>query len=44
MKSIRNLAGLFKGNGLEVHIIGDAKNPRGLLESQSEADELGRSL
>jgi len=44
MRSIRNLVDLFKGNGLKVHIIGDAKNPRSLLESQSEADELGRSL
>jgi 2,4-dienoyl-CoA reductase-like NADH-dependent reductase (Old Yellow Enzyme family)/thioredoxin reductase len=44
MRSIRSLADLFKGRGLEVHIIGDAKNPRTLLESQSEADELGRSL
>jgi 2,4-dienoyl-CoA reductase-like NADH-dependent reductase (Old Yellow Enzyme family)/thioredoxin reductase len=44
MRSIRSLSDLFKGKGLEVHIIGDAKNPRSLLESQSEADELGRSI
>lgn len=44
MRSIRSLADLFKRKGLEVHIIGDAKNPRSLLESQSEADELGRSI
>ncbi len=44
MRSIRSLVDLFNGNGLKVHIIGDAKNPRSLLESQSEADELGRSL
>jgi hypothetical protein len=30
--------------GAEVFIIGDAKSPRTLLDSQTEADELGRSL
>ena len=44
MRSVRRLADLFKGKNLEVHIIGDAKNPRSLLESQSEADELGRAI
>lgn len=44
MRSIRTLADLFKRKGLEVYFIGDAKNPRSLLESQSEADELGRSI
>lgn len=44
MRSIRSLADLFKGKGLEVHIIGDAKSLRSRLESQSEADKLGHSL
>ena len=44
MRSIRKPADLFKGREVELHIIGDAKSPRGLLESQSEADELGRSI
>ncbi|MBW1817066.1 MAG: FAD-dependent oxidoreductase [Deltaproteobacteria bacterium] len=43
-RSIRTLADFFKRKGLETHIIGDAKKPRSLLESQSEADELGRSI
>ena len=44
MDSIRSVANIFKQNDIPVHIIGDAKSPRGLLESQSEADELGRSI
>ena len=44
MRSIRTLTDLFKKKGLEAHLIGDAKDPRSLLDSQSEADELGRSI
>ena len=44
MKSIRKAAELFAGLEVEVHTIGDAKNPRALLDSQAEADELGRAL
>jgi NADPH-dependent 2,4-dienoyl-CoA reductase/sulfur reductase-like enzyme len=44
MQSIRQAADLLKYRKIEVHIIGDAKSPRGLLESQSEADELGRTI
>ena len=44
MRSIRGLVDLFKSDGLEIHVIGDAKNPRSLLDSLSEADELGRSI
>jgi thioredoxin reductase len=44
MASIRNAANLFRDMDISVHIIGDAKNPRSLLYSQTEADELGRSI
>lgn len=44
MKSTRHAADLLRAEGIELHIIGDAKNPRSLLESQSEADELGRTI
>ena len=43
-RSVRNPADLFRGTETELYIIGDAKGPRSLLESQSEADEVGRSL
>ena len=44
MKSIRNPATMFKEKNIEVHIIGDAKGPRTLLEAQNEADEVGRTI
>jgi hypothetical protein len=44
MRSVRNLTDLIKGKGQKAYMIGDAKNPGSLLESQSEADELGRSI
>jgi len=44
MKSIRTAARLFQDRDLELHIIGDAKTPRLLLDAQTEADELGRSI
>jgi 2,4-dienoyl-CoA reductase-like NADH-dependent reductase (Old Yellow Enzyme family)/thioredoxin reductase len=44
MRPLRDVANIFKKNDLEVHIIGDAKAPRYLLYSQSEADELGHSI
>ena len=43
-RSMRGAADLFKDSGLEVFIIGDAKGPRSLLESQTEADEVGRTV
>jgi NADPH-dependent 2,4-dienoyl-CoA reductase/sulfur reductase-like enzyme len=43
-RSIRTMADFFKRKSLQIHVIGDAKEPRSLLESQSEADELGRSI
>ena len=44
MRSIRMAVDFFNDRGIEVHVIGDAKSPRSLLYSQSEADELGRSI
>jgi len=44
MWSNREPANLFKGKNIEVHIIGDAKTPATLLESQAQADEVGRSI
>ena len=43
-RSMKTTAELFKGRDIEVHIIGDAKSPRTLLESQTEADEVGRAI
>jgi 2,4-dienoyl-CoA reductase-like NADH-dependent reductase (Old Yellow Enzyme family)/thioredoxin reductase len=44
MKSMLEAAREVENLGAEVFIIGDAKSPRTLLDSQTEADELGRSL
>lgn len=44
MKSMRTVADLFKSKGIDVHVIGDAKAPRTLLEAVMEADEIGRSI
>ncbi len=44
MRSDRRSAELFKKAGVEVHVIGDAKSPRTLLDALAEADELGRAL
>jgi 2,4-dienoyl-CoA reductase-like NADH-dependent reductase (Old Yellow Enzyme family)/thioredoxin reductase len=44
MRSNRRVAELFKGTAIEVHVIGDAKSPRTLLDALAEADELGRSV
>jgi thioredoxin reductase len=44
MRSNRRVAELFKGTAIEVHVIGDAKFPRTLLDALAEADELGRAL
>ena len=43
-RSMRTAADLFKDSSAEVFEIGDAKGPRSLLESQTEADEVGRSV
>ncbi len=43
-RSVRSPADLFKNMDVEPHLIGDAKGPRSLLESQTEADEVGRNL
>lgn len=44
MRSIRKASELFADTDIKVYTIGDAKSPRSLLESQAEADEVGRSL
>ncbi len=40
----RELTGLLNRLGLSYHLLGDAKEPRTLLEITAEADELGRAL
>jgi thioredoxin reductase len=40
----RSAVNVFRRLGLEVHVLGDAKSPRTLLETTAEADELGRAL
>jgi 2,4-dienoyl-CoA reductase-like NADH-dependent reductase (Old Yellow Enzyme family)/thioredoxin reductase len=44
MTAIRKSLELFKGTGIELHVIGDAKSPRTLQFSQSEAEEVGRAI
>jgi 2,4-dienoyl-CoA reductase-like NADH-dependent reductase (Old Yellow Enzyme family)/thioredoxin reductase len=44
MRYFRKAKDLFEDRHVEFHIIGDAKSPRNLLYSQTEADELGRSI
>ncbi len=44
MRSNRRAAEVFEEADIEVHIIGDAKAPRTLLDALAEADELGRAL
>ena len=44
MRSIRTVLNLIRERGIEIHIIGDAKGPRTLLESQNEADAIGRTI
>ncbi len=41
VRSNRDLAGLLEGSGLEIHIIGDAFQPRKALEAISEGFEVG---
>jgi NADPH-dependent 2,4-dienoyl-CoA reductase/sulfur reductase-like enzyme len=40
----RRAADILRRLGLEIHLLGDAKSPRTLLEITAEADELGRAL
>jgi 2,4-dienoyl-CoA reductase-like NADH-dependent reductase (Old Yellow Enzyme family)/thioredoxin reductase len=44
MRSNRRAAEVFEEADIEIHIIGDAKAPRTLLDALAEADELGRAL
>ena len=44
MTPVRDAKNLFRNKDIEVHIIGDAKTPRNLMLSQSEAEEIGRSI
>lgn len=44
MRSNKEATNLFQNLNIGVHVVGDAKSPRTLLESIGEADELGRSI
>ncbi|MDX9788979.1 MAG: FAD-dependent oxidoreductase [Desulfobacterales bacterium] len=44
MDAVRKPAELFKKKDVEVHVIGDAKSPKNLMDCIAEADDLGRSL
>ncbi|MBW2369677.1 MAG: FAD-dependent oxidoreductase [Deltaproteobacteria bacterium] len=44
MESVRKPLELFKEKDIDVHVIGDAKGPKTLLDVLAEADDLGRSL
>ena len=44
MTPIREAKEIFKDKTIPVHIIGDAKAPRNLMLSQSEAEEIARSI
>jgi len=44
MQAIRKPMDLFKDKEIEIHVIGDSKDPRTILETQAEADELGRTI
>ena len=44
MRSMRQAADWAQKEGIELHIIGDAKSPRTLLDAMTEADELGRTI
>ena len=44
MRSNRRATEVLEEADIEVHIIGDAKAPRTLLDALAEADELGRAL
>jgi NADPH-dependent 2,4-dienoyl-CoA reductase/sulfur reductase-like enzyme len=41
---MREAANLFKGREIQIHFIGDAKQPRHLMYAISEAEEIGRAL
>jgi 2,4-dienoyl-CoA reductase-like NADH-dependent reductase (Old Yellow Enzyme family)/thioredoxin reductase len=44
MTPVREAKNILKKRNVEVHVIGDAKSPRNLMLSQSEAEEIGRSI
>ena len=44
MTPVRHCANLFKDKNIEVHFIGDSKEPRTLLDSQMAAYDLGISI
>ncbi len=43
-RAVRNVSEKFIRRNMDVHIIGDAKSPRTLLDCIAEADELGRAI
>ncbi|MFZ7126240.1 MAG: FAD-dependent oxidoreductase [Desulfobacterales bacterium] len=44
MTPIRETRAIAEGDGLDIHLIGDARSPRQLMVALAEAEELGRSL
>ncbi|QTA83701.1 NADH:flavin oxidoreductase/NADH oxidase [Desulfonema limicola] len=44
MNSVRDAKNLFKDRNIDVHVIGDAKTPRNLMLSQSEAEEIAQAI
>jgi NADPH-dependent 2,4-dienoyl-CoA reductase/sulfur reductase-like enzyme len=44
MTPIREAAARFKKQGIALHIIGDAKNPRTIMHCLSEGEEIGRDI
>ena len=44
MSPVRDAKKMLEGSSAKIHIIGDAKSPRTLLDALAEADELGRAL
>ena len=44
MAPVRDAKNLLRKKDIVLHIIGDAKTPRNLMLSQSEAEEIGRSI
>ena len=43
-KAVNNLSTVLKGKVDEIHVIGDAKRPRSILEAIAEGAEIGRTI
>ncbi|BBO82939.1 NADH oxidase [Desulfosarcina ovata subsp. sediminis] len=44
MAPVRDARQMLDGRDLDIHVIGDAKEPRNLMLAQSEAEEIARAL